>query len=344
MNAASFEREGIKKGQASVVLAKIVGKQSRLRRSLRSLLLFFWMHDRLASAVRWQFSPGKPGWSEFAGARSLGDAAAQLREMGLSGTAALVLYRAAASFAMRSHLVRADAPSARYDSIWKQFRASPSGIRVLAALRKSELENVVDQLGSVNDADIIALKPRQVRRAIRALAKFMALAMAPLEKESKVARRVLLQRWLRLGLLAAVPLIVVIAKAYQRPNLALHKKVTAEVLDTKITPIPGALVDGNRKKLGVHLTNAPMPYLTIDLGKVQRVTRVVVYNRSDCCKEQAVPLGVELSPDLSRFLLVGHQKAPFVRWQVDFPTSDARYIRITLGKPGTLQLAEVEVY
>ena len=60
-------------------------------------------------------------------------------------------------------------------------------------------------------------------------------------------------------------------------------------------------MDGDLTNLGFHTIEAPNQNVTIDLGKVRRIFRVVVYNRADCCQQRAVPLKIEVSQDNKKF-------------------------------------------
>jgi len=103
-------------------------------------------------------------------------------------------------------------------------------------------------------------------------------------------------------------------------------------------------VDGDRSNLGFHSAGDTNPSVIIDLGKVETVSRVVVFNRADCCQERAVPLLVESSRDGLAYQRLGERTKVFFRWDVDVPRVPARYVRLTLERLGTFHLSEVEVY
>jgi F5/8 type C domain. len=107
---------------------------------------------------------------------------------------------------------------------------------------------------------------------------------------------------------------------------------------------PSLLVDGDLTNLGFHTIEAPNQNVTIDLGRVQRISRVVVYNRADCCQERAVPLKIEVSGDDGQFRQVAERKEHFEKWKADFPPTNARYVRLTDLAAAAFHLSEVEVY
>jgi hypothetical protein len=84
--------------------------------------------------------------------------------------------------------------------------------------------------------------------------------------------------------------------------------------------------------------------VTIDLQSVQRISRVVVYNRKDCCRERSLPLRLEVSVDGNTFQQLADRERDFAQWTVDLPGTDVRYLRLTHLREGFFHLAEVEVY
>ena len=140
------------------------------------------------------------------------------------------------------------------------------------------------------------------------------------------------------------PMALAIGKATARPNLALHRPVTVVTPHPELGRDPSLLVDGDPTNLGFHTNDGPNQNVTIDLGTVQRIFRVVVYNRADCCKERAVPLKIEVSKDNKQFRQVAERKEQFEKWKADFPPTIARYVRLTDLAAVPFHLAEVEVY
>jgi hypothetical protein len=68
-------------------------------------------------------------------------------------------------------------------------------------------------------------------------------------------------------------------------NIALNKKVTqSSVYDERQFP-PSNLVDGNPNNFA-HTTGQDQPWVQIDLGNDYPITKVVVYNRVDCCQDR----------------------------------------------------------
>ena len=81
----------------------------------------------------------------------------------------------------------------------------------------------------------------------------------------------------------------------------------------------------------------------LDFRENKSVSRVVIYNRVDCCQADSAPLALELSTDGKTFQSIARRNEPFEKWKVDIEPHAARYLRVHLQKVGTLQLNEVEV-
>jgi hypothetical protein len=86
------------------------------------------------------------------------------------------------------------------------------------------------------------------------------------------------------------------------------------------------------------------PWVEFDLGRETPVSRVRVENRTDCCLERAVPLGVELSRNRHAWQTVARRDEVFNSWQASFEPVTARYVRLRLMRPGILHLSHVGIY
>ena len=128
------------------------------------------------------------------------------------------------------------------------------------------------------------------------------------------------------------------------PNLALGATVFASHTDPAIDIPPSRVVDGNRENLGFNTGNQHVPRLEIDLGAVQAIEQIVIYNRVDCCEDAAIPLMVEAGTERGRYREVATRQEPFDAWSVDLGTIQARWLRFTVVRTSTFHLAEIEVY
>jgi hypothetical protein len=128
-------------------------------------------------------------------------------------------------------------------------------------------------------------------------------------------------------------------------NLARHRPVEVVTPNPLLAIDSNRLVDGDVRNLGFHtIDSVPNQRVTIDLGKVHSITKVVVYNRFDCCQYKAVPLRLELSEDGRAYRLIAERTEVFDRWDVDFSKTNARYVRLVNGSTYPFHLSEVQVY
>jgi hypothetical protein len=329
----------------TAALAATARSKSGLMRSLRRL---FWMDERVAQARAAALRRGQPGWDEYAFAAALVADADQLGEPVDGKTSALLLYRAAAALLVRAELLRGGTDpgsAATTEECWTRFAAHPSGAAVLRAIPEEERSFIDAGLGLEGERLWAKLPKDQRGRAALALRKLGHRLAADLDAGARRLRRALLVRWLRIGVpVLAVGLAIWLPLRSLGGNLALHRPVTVVTSHPAFGTDPKQLVDGDRQNLGFHTIQAPNQNVTIDLGSVRRISRVVVYNRSDCCQERAVPLRLELSKDGKGFTIIEERHEPFDRWQVELPDTTARYVRLSDQKSDFFHLSEVEVY
>jgi hypothetical protein len=95
-------------------------------------------------------------------------------------------------------------------------------------------------------------------------------------------------------------------------------------------------------------TNAERePWLWIDLGRERSVTTVRITNRLDCCRDRARDIIVELADGAGFFQRSRqHPKEDrdFREWDVDFPPTKARFVRIRGTRDESLHLADVRAF
>jgi len=92
-----------------------------------------------------------------------------------------------------------------------------------------------------------------------------------------------------------------------------------------------------------HTNEERKPWLELDLGSVQRVGGIRIENRSDCCRERAVPLVVETSTDQQKWQGVARHDEKFKTWRATFEPVDARWVRVRVDGKSMLHLKSVRV-
>ena len=316
----------------------------------RRLRRFFWMDERMGVSLKQNYAPGKPGWEEYQLGCAAQTGASQLGELEEGGGAAFLLDCASVRLMIRAHLARAGielGPPPAGDEYWARLAELPVGGPLLAAVSEEQRELVTSMLGEQGESVLAKLAPAKYKLAAHAMADLAKGLRDPIDRDVTAMGVALVVRWTRIvvALLVVVGgLAFAINKVFTRPNLALHRPVTVVTPHREYGRDPSWLVDGDLTNLGFHTIEAPNQNVTIDLGKVQRISRVVVYNRADCCQERAVPLKIEISPDNRQFRQVAERKQQFEKWKADFPPSNARYVRLTDLNAAAFHLSEVEVY
>ena len=185
---------------------------------------------------------------------------------------------------IRAHLARAGSelgPSPAGDEYWARLAELPLGRPLLGAMSEEQRGLVTSALGGQGETFFAKLPPAKRHLAAGALAGLAQGLCDPLDRDVRRVGAVLLVRWMRI----AVALLVVvgglafaIGKATYRPNLALHRPVTVVTPHPEHGRDPSLLVDGDLTNLGFHTIEAPNQNVTIDLGRVQRISRVVAFS------------------------------------------------------------------
>jgi hypothetical protein len=313
----------------------------------RGPLEFFSLRRRLSAATRAAYTPLDEGYRYFELALLALQDAQQLGSSRAGEGSALLLYRNAIRLLVRASLLR-QGDLTSLDAPWPMVS---SRVGALASWHGATQGAEWAERGVVSEDGETYFAALSVPQRVGALAGLRALAeqlAAPLAKAAFEPRRV---RWLRRirVALALLPLVSLLAwgasAAMKRPNLALHRPVRVTDRDPTWGPDPQQVVDGDRLNLGFHTTFRPNTMLVIDLGTVQPLKRVDVYNRAECCQDRAAPLTLQLSYDGSTYQTVARRTTIFAEWSVALPTATkARFVRLVHESDNYFHLAEVEVY
>ena len=295
---------------------------------------------------------GDPGSAFELGCEAV-RASERLRESGGPQHSALLLLRTAAVLFVDAYQSVPEGglrPPALSDQDWDRLARLPDAAQAIADLSPDGRHLVTACLGPGGESHIATLSRKERRVALRLLGRLTRELAVPLSSKARGATRVILSRWLRIGTTAAVLAALIayglsMSGLFDDQNLALHRPVTmSSVFSADTGRDPSLLVDGDTSNLGFHTAHGVQQHVTIDLGTAQRIRRVVVYNRSDCCQERAVPLHVEVSQDGNAYQRVATRTETFSEWEAEFPPVTARYVRLLRPKKDYFHLAEVEVY
>jgi hypothetical protein len=157
---------------------------------------------------------------------------------------------------------------------------------------------------------------------------------------------VLVQRWVRTGILLAVLGLVAfmvmssVRQAMKGPDLLANKPWHASSKAYECHP-KEMECGGARSAMFFHTQEEEKPWIVFDLGKAQSFSRIEVVNREDCCPERAVPLVVETSDDENNWHEVVRRTDSFREWEATFKTTTARYVRLRVDRRTSLHLVRV---
>jgi hypothetical protein len=162
-----------------------------------------------------------------------------------------------------------------------------------------------------------------------------------LDRPRRRIERALVQRWWRLALLGGVVVLLVAGARIVAlgPDLAAGRplRVSSTWSGWK------ACVSTGCNGLILHTTTEDNPWVEIDLGAPRAVHRIEVFNRDNCCFENATPLVAEVSTDGAAWTQVARSDRDFGSWKPTFPTRTARYVRLRVPRRSELHLASIAV-
>jgi hypothetical protein len=93
-----------------------------------------------------------------------------------------------------------------------------------------------------------------------------------------------------------------------------------------------------------HTNEEASPSVSIDLGSSRKFSQLRIENRRDCCQMRALPLLVEASDDNVSWRPLLRREAPFQLLPASFPTTKARFVRLSVGRKSILHLADLRIY
>jgi hypothetical protein len=306
------------------------------QKPLAWLLELFLMRRRFAELRAQGLSLENPGFAACALAYSLLRDAHQLSSSSAGSDTALVLYRSALRLLVYDRELQASsaatAPGQVPPARAEEQAASPALTAVLA-------ENGEARLATLSRPERESLLV-ELRNAAQRLAD-ARLGDVLRERRLRWARRF---RLLALGSVLALGLFCLWRLANPQ-NLALNRPVVTSSRDPTWGVPPRQLVDGDQLNVGFHTTNEANATATIDLGEVESLDAIEIFNRPDCCQDRAVPLSVQLSSDGKNYVTVEHRVRVFYRWRIELPSGTrARFVRVKHEASGFFHLSEIEVF
>lgn len=232
---------------------------------------------------------------------------------------------------------------------------------VRATRRSRRLYEVAQGITAARVPDAVTRSSRLYRRALRGLDPDAGLARAATREELRDAVAARLgehgiagvwarhERRLTLGAATAafvsalaIAFVPPLHSAVFPPDLAYGKPWSASSAWTGF-PQSGLMLETARPEGIFHTVEELSPSVTIDLQTIQTVRQVEVENRSNCRRERALPLAVELSTDGKNWQRVGYRRIVFATWTAVFPARPVRFVRLRVDRPSVLHLRRVSV-
>jgi hypothetical protein len=102
---------------------------------------------------------------------------------------------------------------------------------------------------------------------------------------------------------------------------------------------------GGRTRIFFHTLEESSPFIQYDLGRTVTLSHVAVTNRRDSgLADRAVPLVIETSLDEKTWHVVARRDYWFEEWLAEFPSTQARYLRLRVARRSILHLEGVRAW
>jgi hypothetical protein len=253
---------------------------------------------------------------------------------------AISLYREAAYWALLAQSDSTDPPPLR------DLLAGADTAK--SELNEADVALVKDALGEKTFVQTADEPDEVLRREALACRTFVNGLIRSQHAADRTVTRVLVQRWLRVGISLLVVGVAVFAgvtgvqRAVRGPDLAAGKAwhASSKAYDCKPEEMS---CGGAHTAILFHTQEEAQPWVEFDLGAPTKFARVEVENRDDCCQERAVPLVIEVRNDGSEFRAVARTTEVFRNWTATFEAVTARYVRVRVERPSYLHLVGVRV-
>ena len=147
-----------------------------------------------------------------------------------------------------------------------------------------------------------------------------------------------------LGAAAFVAVVPGLRRTLFPPNLAAGKSWRATSSADNRWTETGVISNDAAPDLFFHTLEEDAPAIIVYLGTVQRLHKLEVTNRLDCCRDRAQPLEVAVSTDGSDWKRVAYRRIEFREWAPSFSPTVGRFVRLRVPRRSPLHLARIAVY
>ncbi|HLV66562.1 MAG TPA: discoidin domain-containing protein [Polyangiaceae bacterium] len=193
------------------------------------------------------------------------------------------------------------------------------------------------------------LSAEEQARTVRRLSTFLSKLLDDTQTVRHAIDAIWIQRLLRLGLVAAVLVLIGFAGFMVRDRAEAARDLAAGKPWRTSSTYPIAACKPPMQECDesphffFHTNEEKDPWIEFDLGSVQRIGSIRIENRGDCCTDRAVPLVVEASTDQKQWRVLARREEKFSNWRALFDPVEARWMRLRVDKKSLLHLKSVRI-
>jgi hypothetical protein len=243
----------------------------------------------------------------------------------------------------------ADAPARNAQTLATLWSETDRALLDRAAGDSGEAERLHADLLGKSFVDFAEFDSKQQAAAAKRLHGFAERLLEPLSVPQQLQERVLVARvqFLLVALVALVLLGFAGKSLKQRVDRTRDLAPTASWKTSSVYPecwceSPAQSCE-KCPNFFFHTQHEDKPSIIFDLHSVQSLSAVEVENRRDCCSERGLPLVVQVSTDEKHWKTVATRRDEFTLWHANFPTEQARWVKLYVPNRNFLHLAAVRL-
>jgi F5/8 type C domain len=228
------------------------------------------------------------------------------------------------------------------------WRGSDREVLLRAAGSPAALAAIEAIVTTSSFTSLAALTPEESAGRATLLRGFATRLIALCEAPKEALNRVWFERLLRSAALLGFGFMLLIGALQlsmlreRRDDLAAGKpwRVSSQAMKVCSSPLQTC---PQAAGYFFHTAEEDSPWFEIDLGAVRDFSAVRLKNRTDCCRDRASPLVIEVSSDQTNWTTVASRQDSFTSWKAQFSTAHARWVRVRAVRRSILHLSEVRV-
>ncbi|HEY0464813.1 MAG TPA: discoidin domain-containing protein, partial [Polyangiaceae bacterium] len=246
-------------------------------------------------------------------------------------------YRQASYWALCALLAKAE-PSLSADDSERIWSTLDEASLLQAASSADRVAGLRSALSSGSFVFFAELPASEQTLLLAELKKLTQALLVKLAERATALDRVYLQRAWRMAFLGLCALCVAMTPALVRKVIEARSDLSSGKPWRASSKLEGGGCTSPAQQCAenngffFHTNEEANPWIEFDLGTAQKVSKVVVENRSDCCADRANPLVIEVSTDQKHWHKVARHDGEFTSWQAQFTPTQSRYVRLRLLK------------